>query len=413
MPDRAIPRFRILDFATWLVGTARVALTPAEIVAQSCERLVAAGIPLWRVRVGQRLANPLIGAWGVIWLRGTGAEEYTISRSVLATSSYTGSPFEHVVKTRTSFHRSLRDLDPAHDHPVLFELAASGSTDYFALPIVYGDGSVQGAAFTTDVVGGFSQDAVMLIEELSPFLAAALEPAAMRRSAESLLQTYLGDGPAQRIAAGAIRRGDQVAIEAAVLLTDLRGYTALSERLSPNELLDHLGRYLEVVVAAVRAEGGDVLKFMGDGVLSIFPVGDGGRAEASGRARRAVEAALIRANQIGGLHFVGCLHVGSVTYGNIGSPDRLDFTVVGPTVNLVSRLEAIAKSTGSAAVCSREVAASFPADATSLLGTFTLPGIPDEQSIFELRVPSTPTEGPPSGQLKGSATGSEADQQRR
>jgi adenylate cyclase len=121
---------------------------------------------------------------------------------------------------------------------------------------------------------------------------------------------------------------------------------------------------------------------------------------------------LIQADQIGGLQFVGCLHVGSVTYGNIGSPDRLDFTVVGPTVNFVSRLEAIAKSTGSAAVCSRDVAASFPADATSLLGTFTLPGIPDEQPIFELRIPSTPTEGSPSGQPKGSARGSEVEQQR-
>jgi adenylate cyclase len=395
MPDRAPSSFSLLDFATWLVGTARVALTPGEIVAQSCERLVTAGVPLWRVRVGQRLSNPLIGAWGVVWLRGAGAEEYTIPRSVLATSSYAGSPFEHVIKTRTSFHRPLRDLDPAHDHPVLFELAASGSTDYFALPIVYGDGSVQGAAFTTDAVGGFSPDAVMIIEELSPFLAAALEPAAMRRSAESLLQTYLGDGPARRIAAGAIRRGDQMAIEAAVLLTDLRGYTALCERLSPHELLDHLGRYLEVVVAAVRAEGGDVLKFMGDGVLSIFPVGDGGREEASGRSRRALQAALIRADQVGELKFVGCLHVGSVTYGNIGSPDRLDFTVVGPTVNFVSRLEGIAKSTGSAAVCSRDVAALFPADATSLLGTFPLPGIADEQPVFELRAPSTPVEGSP------------------
>ena len=121
MPHQAIPSFSILDFATWLVGTARVALTPAEIVAQSCERLVATGIPLWRARVGQRLANPLIGAWGVIWVRGAGAEEYTVPRSVLTTSSFTGSPFEHVIKTRTRFYRSLRDLDdiapPRMEHP--------------------------------------------------------------------------------------------------------------------------------------------------------------------------------------------------------------------------------------------------------------------------------------------------------
>ena len=387
MPDQRILDFNMIELATWLVGTARVALSPVEIVAQTCERLLAAGIPLWRVRVGQRLINPLIGAWGVIWMRGIGAEEYTVPRGVLATSSFTGSPFEHVIKTRTRFYRSLRDLDPARDHPVLFELAADGGTDYLALPTIYGDGSVQGVALTTDAPCGFSEAAIALIEDVSLFLAAALEPAAMRRSAESLLRTYLGDGPAQSIAAGAIRRGDQVSIEAAVLLTDLRGYTLLSEQLPPHELLERLGQYQEIVVSAVRAEGGDVLKFIGDGVLAIFPVEDSGRETASGRARRALEAALLRADQIGGLRFIGCLHVGAVIYGNIGSPDRLDFTVVGPTVNFVSRLEAVAKSTNSAAVCSQKVAACFPADTTRRLGTFPLQGISEAQPIFELIAP--------------------------
>jgi adenylate cyclase len=94
MPHQRIPDFSVIEFATWLAGTARVALSPVEIVAQACDRLVAAGVPLWRVRVGQRLINPLIGAWGVIWMRETGAKEYTVPRSVLATSAFTGSPFE-------------------------------------------------------------------------------------------------------------------------------------------------------------------------------------------------------------------------------------------------------------------------------------------------------------------------------
>jgi adenylate cyclase len=374
----------ILDLARWLAGPARIGLTPVEIVAGFCERLRAAGLPLYRVRVGQRLANPLIGAWGVIWVRGPGAEEYTVPRTMLATGSYTGSPFEHVVRTRTRFRRLLRDLDPAHDHAVLFELAAAGSTDYLAIPIAYGDGSVQGASFTTDRVRGFSLEEVAFIEELSPFLAAGLEPAAMRRSAESLLRTYLGDGPAKRVMAGAIRRGDWIEIEAAVLLTDLLGYTALSEQLPADQLLDHLGRYLEVVVESVQSEDGDVLKFIGDGVLSIFPVREGGPSEAIRRALRALEAALTRADQVGDLHFIGCLHTGPVTYGNIGSPNRLDFTVVGPTVNLVSRLEIISKSTRSVAVCSREVAALLPAEAARALGTFALRGVPGEQTVFRL-----------------------------
>ena len=199
MPEELDSGPSVLELAKWLVGPARVALTPSEIVAQYCDRLVAARVPLWRVRVGQRLLNPLIGAWGVIWVRGIGAEEYTVPRTVLATGSYTGSPFEHVVKTRTSFRRSLLNLDPEHDHTVLFELAAAGSKDYLAIPIIYGDGSVQGSSFTTDDVKGFSQEHIALIEELSPFLAAALEPAAMRRSTESLLQTYLGQSTGRAV----------------------------------------------------------------------------------------------------------------------------------------------------------------------------------------------------------------------
>ncbi len=124
MPRRRKSDVRVFALASWLAGPARVGLTPVEIVAQTCEQLVRAGIPLWRVRLGQRLVNPLIGAWGVIWVRGSGAEEYTVPRSMLATNSYTGSPFEHVVKTRTRFRRSLQHLDPAKDHPVLFELAS-------------------------------------------------------------------------------------------------------------------------------------------------------------------------------------------------------------------------------------------------------------------------------------------------
>jgi adenylate cyclase len=370
----------ILELAKWLVGPARVALTPSDTVAQYCERLVAAGVPLWRVRVGQRLLNPLISAWGVIWVRGSGAEEYTVPRSVLATDSYTGSPFEHVVKTRTSFRRSLLQLDPTHDHPVLFELAAAGSKDYLAIPIIYGDGSVRGSSFTTDDIRGFIPHHIALLDELSPFLAAALEPAAMRRS-------YLGDGPATRVTAGAIRQGDCFELEAAVLLTDLRGYTVSSEHLSPEQLLEHLDRYFGTVVAAVREHGGDVLKFIGDGVLSIFPVDESGRREASRKAYQALCAALMRAAQVKGLDFVGCLHTGPVTYGNIGSPDRLDFTVVGPTVNIVSRLEAVAKSTNCPAVCSREVAALLPAEAISPLGSFAFKGVPDEQTIFKLLAP--------------------------
>jgi adenylate cyclase len=370
----------------WLIGPARQSAGPEAIVGGLAERLLAAGIPLLRVRIGQSVANPLISAWGVIWSRESGPQDYTIPRGMLATGSYKGSPFEHVITTRTSFHHSLENLVAGVDHPVLFELAEGGSTDYLAVPIAYGDGSLQVSAFTTDRPGGFSGEDIQLIESLSSAIGAALEPAAMRHSMASLLEVYLGHGPADRIGKGAFRRGQTTEIDAAVLITDLRDSTGMSERLQPDVLLERLGAYFEIVVEAVRAQGGDVLKFVGDGVLAVFPAEHGARQDACTRAARAVTSAFSQP-AAAGMRFIAALHVGPVVYGNIGSPDRLDFTVVGPTVNYLSRLESIAKSLDRRAVCSAEVAGALSAEAATSLGSHILKGFADPQQVFELTLP--------------------------
>jgi adenylate cyclase len=379
----SIQRASIVD---WLIGPARQKATPEETVGGLAERLVDAGIPLLRVRIGQSVANPLISAWGVIWSRENGPEDYTIPRGMLATGSYKGSPFEHVITTRKSFHHSLENLVTGVDHQVLFELAESGSTDYLAMPIAYGDGSLQVSAFTTDRPGGFEETEIKLIESLASAIGAAMEPAAMRHSMASLLEVYLGSGPADRIGKGAFRRGQTTEIDAAVLITDLRDSTGLSERLQPDALLERLGAYFEIVVDAVRGQGGDVLKFVGDGVLAVFPADDGGRETACLRAAGAIAAAFANP-AAAGMRFVAALHVGPVVYGNIGSPDRLDFTVVGPTVNYLSRLEGIAKSLDRRAVCSKDVAAVLAGEAAVSLGNQTLKGFAEPQEVFDLRVP--------------------------
>lgn len=370
----------------WLIGPARQQASPAELVGGLSERLVEAGLPLLRVRIGQSVANPLITAWGVIWSRGGGTEGYTIPRGMLATESYKGSPFEHVIMTRRRFHKSLENLIGGTDHPVLFELAEGGGTDYLAIPIAYGDGSLQVSAFTTDRRGGFDNGEVALIESLAPAIGAAMEPAAMRHSMASLLEVYLGSGPAERIGKGAFRRGETTQIDAAVLITDLRDSTALSERLQPDALLERLGAYFEIVVQAVRSQGGDVLKFIGDGVLAVFPADADGRQDACRRASSAIANAFADP-AAADIRFVAALHVGPVVYGNIGSLDRLDFTVVGPTVNYLSRLEGVAKSLDLRAVCSKEVAAMLAGQAAISLGNQALKGFAQAQEVFELRLP--------------------------
>ncbi|MGH6905297.1 MAG: adenylate/guanylate cyclase domain-containing protein [Geminicoccaceae bacterium] len=386
------------EIARWLIADARLTLAPFELIDRFCRRLVGLGVPLWRLRAGQRLANPLASAWGVIWTRdGSDTHEYVVPRTTLSTGAYYGSPFQHVVERRQSFRRRLLDLHPERDHQVLHEMAAGGGTDYLAVPLEYGDGSVQGLSLVSDGEAGFADRHLELIERLRQPLAAALEPTAMRRSSASLLRTFLGDGPAEAVLAGAIRRGDRRRIEAAILFSDLRGFTTMSERLGEAELFAALDRYFEAVVEAVRAEGGDVLKFLGDGVLAIFPVETAGSRVAACQA--AVQAVKRARQDLAGaaaadgtpLAFTATLHVGQVVYGNIGSPDRLDFTVLGPAVNLVSRLEGLAKQLNRPLLCSAAFAHELDAPLASL-GRFPLKGVAEPQEVF---APAAPDGGEP------------------
>jgi adenylate cyclase len=385
---------RIAEVAGWLIGEARLSLGPLELIDRFCRQLVGFGVPLWRLRAGQRLANPLASAWGIIWTRdGSDTHEYVVARTTLSTGAYFGSPFQHVVERRQSFRRRLLDLTE-RDHEVLHEMAAAGGTDYLAVPLEYGDGSVQGLSLVSDGKDGFADSHLELIERLRQPLGAALEPTAMRRSSASLLRTFLGDGPADAVLAGAIKRGDRRHIEAAILFCDLRGFTGMSERLDEADLFAALDRYFEAVVEAVRAGGGDVLKFLGDGVLAIFPVG-AARTDACRAALQAVAEArerLVGAMAADGmpLAFIATLHVGQVVYGNIGSPDRLDFTVLGPAVNLVSRLEGLAKELGRPLLCSAAFAAALDVPLASV-GRFALKGVTEPEEVF---APAAPDDGP-------------------
>jgi adenylate cyclase len=385
---------RVAELARWLIAEARLRLAPLELIDRFCRQLVELGVPLWRLRAGQRLANPLASAWGVIWTRdGSDTHEYVVARTTLSTGAYYGSPFQHVIERRQSFRRRLLDLRE-RDHQVLHEMAAAGGTDYLAVPLEYGDGSVQGLSLVSDGKDGFADCHLELIERLRQPLAAALEPTAMRRSSASLLRTFLGDGPADAVLAGAIKRGDRRHIDAAILFCDLRGFTTMSERLDEAGLFAALDRYFEAVVEAVRGGGGDVLKFLGDGVLAIFPV-EASRTDACRAALQAVAAArerLVGAMAADGtpLAFIATLHIGRVVYGNIGSPDRLDFTVLGPTVNLVSRLEGLAKELDRPLLCSAAFAAALDMPLASL-GRFALKGVAEPEEVF---APATPDDGP-------------------
>ena len=217
----------------------------------------------------------------------------------------------------------------------------------------FSDGSAHSCSFTTSQSSGFTDEQANIIWETRHALANALEPATMRRSTKSLLQAYLGDGPAAEVVGGTIERGARTEREAVVMITDLRQFTWMSENWTEADLLNALDQYFEVVVNAVREHKGDVLKFMGDGVLSIFVIDkENSREERNISAINAARLATANLTEVNaqregvGLAKLSMgigVDVGSVTYGNIGSPDRLDFTVLGRAVNMASRVQDLCK----------------------------------------------------------------------
>jgi adenylate cyclase len=373
------------ELSAWLIGPARLSGDAVAVTSGLAERLTGMGVPLHRLRIAMRVDNPLLTAWGIVWAPETAAEIFTISQALRDSRTYVGSPSQHVMETGTWFRRRLDQLEP-EDHTVLHELASAGFTDYLAIPVIFANGIIQPAVFATRHDSGFADSHIALINDLCVPLSAALEAIAMRRSTASLLATFLGEGPAAHVQAGAIHRGDIVETEAAILLTDMRGFTPLSLTSRPSQLLATLGRYFEAVADAVRAEGGDVLKFLGDGVLSIFQVTEDGRTAACTAAVRAVSRVVASARAEDLPPFVAALHVGPVMYGNIGSPTRLDFTVVGTAVNIVSRLEGIAKASGETVVCSETFASAVPATLTRTIGRSAIKGLDGEHEVFAMAV---------------------------
>lgn len=383
-----------LEINDWLIGDARRCGDAIQVVEGYLQRLCAAGLPVRRARIAQRLANPLLAAWGMIWTP-SGVEEYTVRRTVLETGSWHGSPFEYVLTNNRPLHKSLRGLG-SHDHQTYHELAESGGTDFYVTILEYGDGSRQGCSYLTDRVSGFTDDDLNIIENTRAGLASALEPIAMRRSTASLLKAYLGSGPAQAVVEGTIERGQHVQTTAAIMFADLRGFTAKSVAWSEDELLSALDDYFEAVVEAVHKNSGDVLKLLGDGILAIFRDDDTPQLGCHNAVSAAIDATTglalkNRSRSEYGAEPISAgfgLSFGSVTYGNIGSPDRLDFTVVGAAVNRASRIQDLCKASGCSILMEAEVADRLNTSVASI-GQHTLKGLPGKYEIYAAEHVST------------------------
>ncbi len=381
------------NISDWLIDGARSASSPPQMVGEFCERLVRAGLPLWRVGLFVRTLHPDILGVNFIWKPGAEVVVGTADFGLLDSPEFIHSPLAIVFGERREVRHRLDDPESKR-FPFLDDMRAEGVTDYIALPLLATDGSAHASSWTTRRPDGFSDEQLNGLRSLMPPLARLVEITNQRRRASILLDTYVGNRAGERILGGQIRRGHTETMHAAIWLSDLRGFTALSDRLPAETVVDILNQYFDCQVSAIRNHGGEVLKFMGDGLLAVFPideyVGDIQQVcarvlEAARESRASVEAMHYPIGEtVERFRFGVALHVGRILYGNIGGGNRLDFTCIGPAVNLAARLEKIAgrlhrtivASAGFAGIC---------AGGWADLGEFPIAGFSKAERVYGLQ----------------------------
>jgi adenylate cyclase len=386
--------------SAWITEAGLAGQSESAILAGFCEREVALGLPLARALVLIDTLHPIYEGRAFRWTRAqkeTTLTEYGRSDDDL--SRWQRSPFHLLEESDEPLLRRRLTVETESEFSIFPELRADGMTDYVAIANRFTGDEIIGrmdcvySSWATDAPQGFDDDDVADLCRLVPFLALAVKSASLARIAGTLVETYLGRDAGRRVLQGRIARGVAEQIEAVLWFSDLRDYTRISDTASPGDIIPLLNHYADAIISAIHEQGGDVLKLMGDGTLAIFTAEDRGRAcDAALRAALAARRGVATVNErraAKGLPtadmYLG-LHIGSVFYGNIGSKDRLDFTVVGPAVNEVSRIAALCHSVDQPLLVSSDFASAVGAARSRLVsvGRYALRGVGRVQDLFTL-----------------------------
>jgi len=353
----------------WLADEALLETEPSELYGKLCRRLRGVGLPLLRGQVGFRILHPLYDASTVNWTAAAGVVVEHFSPEESGQMQFLRSPLGHVLTHRLPvLRRRLTGATALLDFEVLEELRACGGTDYVVALVGFDQAGPNGilCSWLGDRPDGFTDDEIALLQRVTRQLAIAMKSKIERSVAQNVAHAYLGERAGTAVLSGLIRRGDGEKIMAALWYSDLRHSTELADRLPAEEFLQLLGRYFEMTAAAVLDHGGEVVSLIGDAVLGIFRV-EGSTEDAcvralaaAGDARRRLSAAPPAAPTNLPLDFGIALHLGRMIYGNVGIPERLQFTVVGVAVNEVARVQDLTKQLGCPLLASAAFAAAAP-----------------------------------------------------
>jgi adenylate cyclase len=388
------------DLCAWIAEAGLAGQSESATLDGFCERALEVGLPLARGNVVIDTLHPVYEGRAFVWKRKTKKTSLTeFGRGTVDMQRWENSPYYYLELSGEPMLRRRLSLETEKDFPIFPELRADGITDYvaitnrFAAEGIVGDMDCVYSSWATDAAAGFTDADVTDLCRLMPLLALTLKAASLARIAGTLVETYLGRDAGRRVLAGRIARGVTDQIEAVLWFSDLRSYTRISDSAAPEEIIPMLNDYADAIISAIHDRGGDVLKLIGDGTLAIFPVEDRGEAcrtalAAAEAARRAV-AAVSRRRAESSLPMTDMylgLHVGKVFYGNIGSAERLDFTVVGPAVNEVSRIASMCRSVDQPLLVSSAFASALgePNHRLVSVGRYALRGVARAQDLFTL-----------------------------
>lgn len=381
---------RVAKLFDWLVDGAPGANTAIDVVDRIGHDLREADLPIERIAVFVTTLHPTVVGRAFFWEKDKPTRTLELTTTLQESPSVKASPVALVGSTKKELRRKLFEGVEKADFAVYQELVAAGFTDFIGFPIVFLRGETHVVTFSTRKAEGFTDEDIALMRHVVRPLARVAEIFALHRTAANLLSTYVGRNSGERILNGRIRKGDIETIRAVIWFSDLRGFTQRTARQTPRETIDMLNALFEAQVPAIQKGGGEILKFIGDGLLAIFAYGSdrspGAAASLALTAADEAFAALAKQNETEGdpLQFGLALHVGEISYGNIGGASRLDFTAIGPAVNIAARLEALTGKLGKHLVLSEDFAKHVDRPLENL-GTFDLKGVPEPQDVFSLK----------------------------
>jgi adenylate cyclase len=371
----------------WLLGEAREIGDPNVIIEGLCLKLRDAGVPVDRATSAIELRHAERAANARIWEFGGPVREHIYAHERGSDASGKR-PLAEAHRLNEWILSWLPDL-PDDTYDVVGPLKAAGYTHHIAVPVVLPNGMHNGFTFATRAPHGFSDQDVAVLRSIFPTLAALQEVLALSRVMREVMRMYVGNEPHLRILSGDVRRGEVLRIRAAILFADMRDFTALTSHLSEEAATALVNEYYDCIVPPIDERGGEVLKFMGDGILAIFRAGADSEFEACMRAFASARAGLLRVarrNDDGHetIRFqVGiALHFGNAAYGNVGSGARLDYTVIGRDVNLAARIADLCSAVGESLLLSNSFQSRLSEHELRNLGAYSLKGIDQAQTVF-------------------------------